>query len=139
MRLILTKITNIEKTWHGFHELFNAWLWYNNIFIGEYRRDWELSYNDFYHFYDLSLFEIKGNYGDARCYHFKQVEDFFNREGYCVENLGYTWRWEDTDKGKKRIDGVRIWIYPKDFYDTDVSDVLHAANEMLGDMRVKRK
>jgi hypothetical protein len=137
MRLILTKTTD-ERTWKcGFHDLFSNWLWYNNIFIGEYRRDWELSYNDFYHFYDLSLFEIKGNYGDSKRYHFKQVEDFFKQEGYSVENCGHTYRWEDVEDGKERKQrpGIRLWICPKGYCDVDI---LSIANKMLGDMRTDK-
>ena len=132
MKLFLTKTTD-ERTWAcGFHDLFCNWLFYNDIFIGEFKKDWELKYNDFYHFYDLSLFEIEHN---AKQYHFEQVQKFFEQDGYMVKNVGHTYRWRGKGKEKKEVPGVRIWIFPKDFYDIMGTDILSAANEILGDIR----
>lgn len=116
MKLILTEPKNISKSTNpalmfpkwGFEELFSAWLYYNDIWIGNAHKDFTLEYNYIYHFYDLSLFEILGNGGEGRTKHFDQVVDFFKKEGYEVK-YQYTWRWENHVE----IKGRRIWIYIK--------------------------
>lgn len=113
MKLILTKL---EPETAEFcmplytSNLFEAYCWYNGISIGHIYRDWEISYNNFYHFYDIHLFPTKGKYPTA---HWQKVIDLFNFEGYETR-VESTFRWDTVKDEKVMTKGIRIWIYTKD-------------------------
>lgn len=86
--------------------LFYHWFWVNDIFIGERGRDFRVTYNDFYRFYKLELFEIAGNHKNCRS-HWDEVHAYLKINGYRIKGFDNTWRWE----GKKMIRGISIAIY----------------------------
>lgn len=91
-------------------EFICSCFYYKGIFLGQQRVDYRVSYNTFYHFYDLELFER--DCGSPRK-HWKEVLDFLNAEGYKYD-LNDTFRWKYVvGKGNIMIPGIRIWIYPK--------------------------
>jgi len=111
MKLSLTKYPNdlnYLPTWS--EELFETWMRYNNIYIGQAIQDFSLRYNSAYHFYDLVLFPVKGKYPTD---HWQKVINFFVADGYKTwEDKGY-WRWDTIDEKKVMTKGIRIWIYAK--------------------------
>lgn len=114
MKLILHRLPDNQHYMPIFYkELFKMWLLSNGLHPDE---NFRLSYNSFYHFYDLSLFETK----DGRNNYIKSIIDFLIKEGYKISHSSKTWRWYYTyDNNDKRIahqiNGVRIFI--------DVSDL----------------
>jgi hypothetical protein len=98
----------------GLGELVQAWFGFLNIYMGECRTDFEITYNDFYHFYDLQLYEIPGNFGDPQG-HWDPVIAWLRGQGYDVTVTYDVWRWErDQGQEPKMIRGVRLWIKPKE-------------------------
>ena len=86
-------------------DAFKGYLQYRNVFIGEHRTDFTISYNNVYGFYDISMFEIAEN-RDSPAGHIEQTIAVLKEDGAAVEVQGETWRWE----GEERIRGKRIWI-----------------------------
>ncbi len=110
MKLEFRKIENAKEQslylWY-LDDLVIAWLAYNQIHVGTKGKDFRVSYNDFYHFYDIEMFELRGNTNRDR--HIYEVEDFFNNKCYKTSKT-HTWRWE----GDVNIPGQRIWVYARD-------------------------
>jgi hypothetical protein len=107
MKLIFTrphkdKSGEFSSFWIG--SALKGYLQYRNIFIGNQPIDFDISYNDLYHFYDISLFEISGNIG-CPGEHIEETIKILVDDGWNV-NISSTWRWE----GKKQIKGKRLWI-----------------------------
>jgi len=112
MKLSLTKHPNnlnYLPSWSG--DLFEAWMRYNNIHIGEQVQDFRLTYNSAYHFYDLIMFPTKCKYPTD---HWQKVINFFIDDGYKVSVDKEYWRWDTINEKKVMTKGVRIWIYAKE-------------------------
>jgi hypothetical protein len=108
MYLKLIKIKDPSQYGFDIGPLFQAYLWYQDIFIGKAGVDFEIHYNDFYHMYDLSLFHILNNFSSPDG-HIDEVIKWLKKERYRYKVVENTWRWGNH----KRIAGTRIWIYPK--------------------------
>jgi hypothetical protein len=94
-----------------------AWFMSNGVDLGKERVNYEISYNDFHHFYDLTCFMVDSN----------KIKEILTREGFKFEIHTNTWCWlEPTEEnmkwaatpaefsnGRIRIPGSRFWIYPK--------------------------
>jgi hypothetical protein len=86
---------------------FKGYLQYRNVFIGDENKDFTISYNKVYKFYDIELFEIAGNRGDPAG-HIEKAIAVLREDGAEVD-VKYTLRWEDGTK----INGKRLWVEVK--------------------------
>ncbi len=95
--------------------LLRTWLWYNGIHVSDNKygdRILELNYNSFYHFYDIVMFPNRE--GNEPTRYWQEVIELFRKDGYKMEVMS-TFKWLNPQTPEhKMIDGVRIWIYPKE-------------------------
>lgn len=89
-------------------DLFEAYLGFHGIIIGEHKLDWTITYNDFYKFYDVCLFEIPDN-NEGSADHIKETITFLRNAGLKIK-VSLDFRHDDDGT---RINGKRIWIYVK--------------------------
>ena len=82
-----------------------GYLAYRGVWIGEERSDFDISYNDFYHFYSIQLFHIPKNKNPAE--HIGKAIEVFKSDGAVILSVDHTWN-------KEQIDGKRIWIKAQD-------------------------
>lgn len=128
MQLILTRPhKNFDPS---LGRLLSAWLELNGISIGQQHVDYTVEYNDFHHFYDVTLRELPGNprtsVKDSR-ERWDRVVALFRNDGYRVETSP-SWCHRDGH----RIEAVRLNIYILEFVPDDLK--VKADIEALGDV-----
>lgn len=98
----------------GFSKLFmadllTAYFKYHGVFIGEGKNQIWVDYNDLYHFYDISLFELVGNRDTTR--HFQEAIKLLKYHGHTISYVTPSWRWEhQQDAPSKNIKGIRFFV-----------------------------
>lgn len=131
MKIVLSKLPRKEEKtvsyklyWDGWFETVYAYLSAVNRFFlvnDKPKLEWwaDAKYNDFYHFYEVTIF------GDKNIKRVQTLIDYFTNEGYDV-SLHHSWAWvykhEDGSwltsgnslMESKKINGLRIWIKAKE-------------------------
>lgn len=113
MELVLTKRSGKENYLPTFsEEMLIYWLWVNNVHVGKGREQFHVEYNNAYHFYDIHLYALLMNHGEAQTQHFEEAVRFFTSRGYKVSQHA-TFRWATKEDGTSfQIPGLRIWVHP---------------------------
>lgn len=127
MKLILTRPhKNFDPS---LGRLLSAWLELHGIHIGQQHVDYTVEYNDFHHFYDVTLRELLGNQrasvkGSQE--HWARVVALLRSDGYRVETSP-SWCHRDG----QRIEAIRLNIYVREFMQDDLK--VRADLDALGD------
>lgn len=92
----------VDSFWIG--AAIKGYLQYRNIFIGTEMRDFTVTFNHCYDFYDIHMYAIAGNYGNPTK-HINETISVLREDGVKVRVLD-TFRW---DNGTRR-EGKRLWV-----------------------------
>lgn len=136
MKLILTRPhKNFDPS---LGRLLSAWLELHGIHIGQQHVDYTVEYNDFHHFYDVTLRELPGNKDPRRYWpstaptprrmseHWDRVVALLRSDGYRVETSP-SWCHRDG----QRIEAIRLFVYIREFAQDGLK--VRADLEALGD------
>jgi len=99
---------------YNWEQAIVGWLNCNGVWFHRDPQHWECSYNDFHHFYDISIYEcwLPGN--GAHDSSIRSMREYLRNSGLDWQESP-TFKWDDlnTDKALKRP-GVRFWIQAED-------------------------
>lgn len=105
MEISFCKITEKWLPWPC-RDMFKCWLWKHGVSIDS--KNIEISYNHYYHFYDIELFpEQQDKLEKLR----EQIQNLEGKNLFKLESLDSTWRWERNSENKNiQYWGIRFWI-----------------------------
>jgi hypothetical protein len=89
-------------------DLFINYLYHNDIYLCRDHQHTRFEWNDFHNHYDINIFDIKDR-GDNSV-KIEKVVEFLEKE-YTIKVADYFY---DYEMDKRRVCGVRIWLYPKE-------------------------
>lgn len=108
MKLTLSKIKTPDRYLFGsLASVLVEYLGIKDIYVGEANKDFVVEYNDFYHTYEIQVFDIAGNYRNPK-EHQVDFENWLIKHKYKYDK-DFTWRWE----GKKEVKGIRFSVKAK--------------------------